>query len=33
MLAYDTIIQGSEETVFKYKAGIIQPALTSHLFA
>lgn len=29
----DTIIQGLKEMIFKHKAGIIQSALTIHLFA
>lgn len=29
----DTIIQGSKEMVFKYKAGVIQSAPTTHLLA
>lgn len=33
MCVYDTIIQGSKEMVFKYKAGIIQLALTAYLLA
>lgn len=32
-VSYDTITQGSKGMVFKDKAGIIRPALTTHLLA